>query len=123
MPKSIFTSTLLRIELSWEDEEWFQDIDYKQIPFRCRRCHENGHLYKECPENNPTNMKKGKETKDAEGFTKVIERKIIAKRNQGPEVNKKPSSYNPFDGLKQENMHDNQNKTKPFSKNNKKKEK
>ena len=24
------------IELTWEDEEWFQAIDYEKIPFRCR---------------------------------------------------------------------------------------
>jgi hypothetical protein len=24
------------IKLSWEDEEWFQPLDYEHIPFRCR---------------------------------------------------------------------------------------
>ena len=27
------------IEINWEDEEWFQAIDYEQIPFPYRICH------------------------------------------------------------------------------------
>lgn len=34
LPKAIF--------LHWEDEEWLQLIDYEQLPFRCRFCHEYG---------------------------------------------------------------------------------
>lgn len=26
---------LVSIKLSWQDEEWLQDIDYEHIPFRC----------------------------------------------------------------------------------------
>lgn len=37
------------IELEYHDEIWHQPIDYEHIPFRCRRCHEYGHLYRECP--------------------------------------------------------------------------
>jgi hypothetical protein len=37
------------ISLEFKDEEWIQNIDYEQIPFRCRRCHEHGHLIRECP--------------------------------------------------------------------------
>ena len=32
------------ISLNWEDEEWIQPIDYEQLPFKCRLCHEYGHL-------------------------------------------------------------------------------
>ena len=32
------------ISLEFKDEEWIQSIDYEKIPFRCRRCHEHGHL-------------------------------------------------------------------------------
>ena len=32
------------IILEFRDEEWIQSIDYEQITFRCRRCHEHGHL-------------------------------------------------------------------------------
>ena len=46
------------IELTWEDEEWFQAIDYEQIHFRCRRCHEHGHLFKDFPQNKRPGGKK-----------------------------------------------------------------
>jgi len=35
--------------LEFRDEDYFQAIDYEQIPFRCRRCHEHGHLVRDCP--------------------------------------------------------------------------
>lgn len=37
------------IELEYEGKIWQQTLDYEHIPFRCRRCHEYGHLYKTCP--------------------------------------------------------------------------
>lgn len=39
--------------LEFRDEDYFQAIDYEQIPFRCRKCHEHGHLIRECPLNKP----------------------------------------------------------------------
>ena len=42
------------IKLSWKDEEWIQAIDYEHIPFCCRKCHEHGHLFQECPLNTPS---------------------------------------------------------------------
>jgi len=35
--------------LEYRDEDYFQAIDYEKIPFRCRKCHEHGHVVKECP--------------------------------------------------------------------------
>jgi len=37
--------------LEYRDEDYFQAIDYEQIPFRCRKCHLHGHLIRECPMN------------------------------------------------------------------------
>ena len=37
------------ISLNWEDEEWIQPLDYEQLPFRCRLCHEYGHFGRNCP--------------------------------------------------------------------------
>ena len=45
------------IELSWDDEDWFLAIDYEWIPFRCRRCHKHGHLFKYCPQNKIKNKR------------------------------------------------------------------
>ena len=41
------------IRMIWEDEDWVKILDYEQVPFRCRRCHEYGHLFQECPLNHP----------------------------------------------------------------------
>ena len=30
---------------------WVQQLDYESIPFRCRVCHEYGHLLRQCPRN------------------------------------------------------------------------
>lgn len=37
------------IELEYHDEIWQKPMDYEHIPFRCKRCHEYGHLFKKCP--------------------------------------------------------------------------
>jgi hypothetical protein len=46
--------------LESRDEEWIQRIDYDQIPFRCRRCHEHGHLFREFPVNKKQEAKNTK---------------------------------------------------------------
>jgi len=85
------------IELTHDDEDWVQAIDYEQLPFRCRRCHEHGHLFRDCPLNKPQgNSGTSSENKDGEGFIKVTNRKRAAKRGSGPEVNKKSQTQNRF---------------------------
>jgi len=39
------------IELEYHDSVLQQPLDYEHIPFRCRRCHEYGHLVRQCPLN------------------------------------------------------------------------
>ena len=57
--------------LEYRDEEYFQPIDYEQIPFRCRKCHEHGHLSRECPLNKKEEDKgTAKNNKDKETFIK-----------------------------------------------------
>jgi len=46
-------------------------MDYEHIPFRCHKCHEHGHLYKDCPLNKLESNMKATTGKDPEGFTKV----------------------------------------------------
>lgn len=53
------------------DEEWVQAIDYEHIPFRCRKCHEHGHLFRDYPLNIREDNLKTNIGKDPEGFTKV----------------------------------------------------
>jgi len=37
------------IILEYHDEDWVQTIDYEHIPFKCQKCHEHGHLFRDCP--------------------------------------------------------------------------
>jgi hypothetical protein len=59
------------ISLEFRDEEWIQDIDYEQIPFICRRCHEHGHLIRECPLNKKQEAENPKPQQDEDGFIKL----------------------------------------------------
>jgi hypothetical protein len=42
----VLGALLEAISLEFRDEEWIQSINYEQIPFRCRRCHEHGSLFR-----------------------------------------------------------------------------
>ena len=44
---------LEEISINWEDEEWIHPIDYEQLPFRCRHCHDYGHLGRNYPKHRP----------------------------------------------------------------------
>ncbi|KAH9306534.1 hypothetical protein KI387_010938 [Taxus chinensis] len=39
-----------KIMLEAGEDKWEHQIDYENIPFRCRFCHEYGHLFKDCPQ-------------------------------------------------------------------------
>jgi len=52
-------------------EEWVQTVDYEHIPFRCRKCHEHGHLFRDFPTNNMEGNGKTTLDRDYESFTKV----------------------------------------------------
>ena len=41
------------INLNFRDETWTQAVDYEHTPFRCRKFHEHGHLFRDCPQNQP----------------------------------------------------------------------
>jgi hypothetical protein len=41
------------VTLEYQDKEWAQTIDYEHIPLRCRKFHEHGHLFRDCPLNAP----------------------------------------------------------------------
>lgn len=56
------------------DEEWVQTMDYEHIPFRCRKCHEHGHLIRDCPLSKEEDKIKLKAKKDIENFHKVSSR-------------------------------------------------
>ena len=49
------------VELEYHEGVWQQAVDYEHIPFRCRKCHEYGYLYKECPLNAEEEERKTKQ--------------------------------------------------------------
>ena len=62
------------------DEKWVQTVDYEHIPFRCHRCHEHGHLFRDCPLSKIENKSKANIMKDTESFYKVVHREKGSKR-------------------------------------------
>jgi len=44
------------LTLHWRHFSQRQNLDYEGVPFRCRRCHKVGHLYKDCSLLTPTSQ-------------------------------------------------------------------
>lgn len=63
------------VSLFHEDVEWIQLIDYEHVPFRCRKCHDLGHLYRDCPLNSKPSVQNTQENPTPDGFTKVLNRR------------------------------------------------
>ena len=58
------------IRLNWDDEEWIQQIDYEQLPFRSRICHEYDHFDRNCPTEDKEKMEQAwGEVLGSKGFT------------------------------------------------------
>jgi hypothetical protein len=84
------------ITLEYQDEDWAQTIDYEHIPFRCRKCHEHGHLFRECPLNIAHKEGNPEAGKDKEGFTQQPGRRRQGGRRQPAQVTKDPSTSNKY---------------------------
>jgi len=84
------------------DEEWVQAMDYEHIPFRCRKCHEHGHLYRDCPMNNVERNVKTTVDKNPEGFTKVGGKGKGRKRPKKKINEERQPSHNSFKILEEE---------------------
>jgi hypothetical protein len=84
------------ITLEYHDEDWSQTIDYEHIPFRCRKCHEHGHLFRECPLNQINKEGNSEGGKDNEGFVQQAGKRRQGGRKHTAQVNKDPSTSNQF---------------------------
>jgi len=83
------------VSLSHDDYEWVQTLEYEHVPFRCRKFHTHGHLFRDCPINPPPCKPSDfSSTPDAEGFTKVQNRRRHNK--ESPPPNPKPPSQPPL---------------------------
>jgi len=79
------------VSLLHEEVEWIQLIDYEHVLFRCRKCHNLGHLFRDCPLNKkmPTSTNANNQAPD--GFTKVVNRR---RGNKEPNTNSKTDQAN-----------------------------
>lgn len=87
------------IELEYHDEIWQQPIDYEHIPFRCRRCHEYGNLFRKYPQNKEVEITRTQEEEQRrtegldtgdEGFKEIQKRKKPSK--EGTKIQQKDKS-------------------------------
>lgn len=60
-----------KVSINHEDVEWVQLIDYEHVPFRCRRCHALGHLYRDCPLTQNPSTPFAPEKPEYDDFTKA----------------------------------------------------
>eukprot|EP00253_Pinus_taeda_P036581 PITA_36581 len=103
------------VEVEYHDTIWKQPIDYEHIPFRCRICHEYGHLYRQCPLNKEEESTKSQvaqkrntvRMEDSEsGFQQVVRKRKQNKEGPKPQTQKKSnqtSNQNQFEALQSEN--------------------
>jgi hypothetical protein len=62
------------IKLSVGSWSHFQKLDYEQLPFKCRLCHEHGHFQRNCPKAQPE--------EEGEGWQRVKRGKASSKPNE-----------------------------------------
>lgn len=106
------------VSLYHDDYEWLQIIDYEHVPFHCRKCHAQGHLFQDCPSNMKSMTTPSMDKSDSDGFTKVPNRKKTHKK-PSPSVKKPvtstslPSTSNSFEILLQPEVHILDNQKQP----------
>ena len=91
------------IILEFRDEEWIQNIDYEQIPFRCRRFHEHGHLIRECSFNKKQEATNPKTQQDEEGFITSNPRNRENKKKNKTSAGNNQENWNKMEGRDQTN--------------------
>lgn len=75
------------VSLAHHDNEWIQPLDYEHVPFRCRKCHAHGHLFRDCPLNAMNKTAEPFNPPSQDGFTKAPSQKRLHKK---PQTGKKP---------------------------------
>lgn len=112
------------VSLFHEDVEWIQLIDYEHVPFRCRKCHNLGHLYRDCPLNKKPPPQMSSENQASNNFTKLVNRRRGNKKSTAnPKTDQvkmsKPSTSNSFEALASNDMQDPDNGPKNNKESNK----
>lgn len=78
------------------DEERVQAVNYEHVPFRCHKCHEHGHLFRDYPLNKLENNIKTNTRKDPKGCTRVGGKGKGGKKDQNKTNKDKQKSHNSF---------------------------
>jgi hypothetical protein len=86
------------VTLEYQDEDWQQTLDYEHIPFRCRRCHEHGHLYRDCPLLKP--VTKATEPAQKDGFVTVTSKRKNPPKKPPPDPKPGITTRNSYEILK-----------------------
>jgi len=77
-------------------------MDYEHVPFKLHKCHEHGHLFKDCTLNKLQDIMKTNTGKNSASFTKMGGKGKGGKKYQ-KEINKeKQPSHNNFKILEEE---------------------
>lgn len=106
--------------LEYRDEDYFQAIDYEQIPFRCRKCHENGHLIREYPLNRTTEThKEEQEEKFRDTFTRPRTKQRANRKRPSKTSVTRTNTSNAFEVLETETDLEDHNKENKNSVSNK----
>jgi hypothetical protein len=100
------------MEICMGSVSWIQQLDYETLPFRCRICHEYGHLLRRCPRYKnpsldspaPPSEDKGKAKAsngpvDSEGFTQVKNRNKGKGKKRAWMDRRADNTFNKFDAL------------------------
>jgi len=65
------------IKVTLGDWHRYQKLDYEQLPFKCRNCHEHGHFQKHCPKiQHPEETEGWQKVKKGKGANKPQEKKL-----------------------------------------------
>eukprot|EP00253_Pinus_taeda_P008955 PITA_08955 len=90
------------VEVEYHDEVWEKPVDYEHIPFRCRKCHEYGHLVRQCPLNKEDEQRRsqeeqqkttGKMEETEKGFQQVNRRRRQNQEKTKPHPQEKEGSF------------------------------
>jgi hypothetical protein len=73
------------LTLEYQDEEWIETIDYEHIPFRCWKCYEHDHLFRDLPLNATPKSNEGFNENPKDSFTQVQGRIRNPKKNSPQE--------------------------------------
>jgi hypothetical protein len=86
------------IKLKIGEWAYYQKLDYEQIPFKCRQCHEHGHFQRNCPKNQVSDEDAGwQKVKKGKAIPKNPEKIAINRQNQ-PSSSNKPSCESTKEG-------------------------